>query len=246
MNIVRLCLLCGFLSVSINGWAQSESVLRDASEMAVRLEGADNPEQTKVYIVQLRTPPAVEKHVPYTKFDKNNPSVKAHAARLEQEQELVLAKAGPGAQKIYSYKYGLNGFAARMSVTQAQNLEHEAEVLTVWDDEVRPMATRYSPTFLGLFDAENGLRSVEGLDGEGIVIGIIDSGISPEHPALQDTRRANMPRACRGSWGETTLLGRWLCKRYRRAADVIAFDVPDGWSGACVAGERFEASVWII
>src|SRR5210317_2029007 len=217
MKTIRLFLLCSLLSFSINGLAQTESVLRDASEMAVRLAGSDNPEQTKVYIVQLRTPPAAEKSAPYTKFDKNKPSVKAHAARLEQEQELVLAKAGPGAQKIYSYKYGLNGFAARMSVMQAQKLEHDAEVLNVWEDEVRPMATRYTPTFLGLFDAEDGLRSVAGLDGDGIVIGVIDSGISPEHPALQDTRKADMPRACRSSWGDTTLLGRWLCGRFRRA-----------------------------
>ena len=242
MNTARLFLLCGLLSLSVNGLAQSGSVLRDASEMAVRLEGADNPEQTKVYIVQLRTPSAAEKHAPYTRFDKNKPSVKAHAARLQQEQELVLARAGPGAQKIYSYKYGLNGFAARMSVMQAQKLEHDAEVLNVWEDEVRPMATRYTPTFLGLFDAENGLRSVAGLDGEGIVIGVIDSGISPEHPALQDTRQADMPRACSGSWGETTLLGRWLCRRYRKADDVINFEAPEGWNGACIAGERFEAA----
>jgi subtilisin family serine protease len=180
-----------------------------------------------VYIVQLRTPSAAEKHVPHTRFDKNKPSVKAHAARLAEEQDLVLAKAGPGTKKIYSYRYGLNGFAARMSVTQAQKLEHQAEVLNVWEDEVRPMATRHSPSFLGLFDAENGLRSVEGLDGDGMVIGIIDSGISPEHPALQDTRQADMPSACRGSWGETTLLGRWLCRRYRKADDVVAFDEPE-------------------
>src|SRR5210317_1121568 len=241
MKIVRLILLCALLSCSVNGLAQPESVLRDASKMTVRLAGNDNPEQTKVYIVQLRTPPAVDKHVPYTKFDKNNPSVKAHAARLEQEQELVLAKAGPGAQKIYSYKYGLNGFAARMSVTQAQKREHEAEVLNIWEDEIRPMATRHSPSFLGLFDAENGLRSVEGLDGEGVVIGIIDSGISPEHPALQDTRQADMPSACRGSWAETTLLGRWLCGRYRKTDDVVVFDEPENWNGACIAGERFDA-----
>jgi subtilisin family serine protease len=241
MKSVRLILLCGLLFISANGLAQSESVLRDASKMSVRLQGSDNPEQTKVYIVQLRTPSAAEKHVPYTRFDKNNPSVKAHAARLAEEQDLVLAKAGPGTKKIYSYRYGLNGFAARMSATQAQKLEHQAEVLNVWEDEVRPMATRHSPSFLGLFDAENGLRSVEGLDGEGMVIGIIDSGISPEHPALQDTRQADMPSACRGSWGETTLLGRWLCRRYRKADDVVAFDEPEGWNGACITGERFTA-----
>src|SRR5210317_2440204 len=229
MNTARLFLLCGLLSLSVNGLAQSGSVLRDASEMAVRLEGADNPEQTKVHIVQLRTPSAAEKHAPYTRFDRNKPSVKAHAARLQQEQELVLARAGPGAQKIYSYKYGLNGFAARMSVTQAQKLEHEAEVLNIGEDEIRPMATRHSPTFLGLFDAENGLRSVAGLDGDGVVIGVIDSGITPEHPQLRDSRDADMPRACRSSWGETTVLGRWLCKRYRRLPGVPVFDPPEDW-----------------
>ena len=242
MKIVRLLLLCSLLSLSVNGFAQSETVLRDASEMSVRLAGGDDPEQTKVYIVQLRTPSAAERHTSRLKFDKNSPSVRAYAARLAEEQELVLAKAGPGARKIYSYQYGLNGFAARMSVTQAQKLEHRPEVLNIWEDEVRPMSTRYSPTFLGLFDAENGLRSVEGFDGEGVVIGIIDSGISPEHPALQDTREADMPRACRSSWGKTTLLGQWLCRRFRKADDVIVFEEPEDWNGACIAGERFDAS----
>jgi len=242
MKIVRLLLLCSLLSLTVNGFAQSETVLRDASEMSVRLAGGDDPEQTKVYIVQLRTPSAAERHTSRLKFDKNSPSVRAYAARLVEEQEFVLAKAGPGARKIYSYQYGLNGFAARMSVTQAQKLEHQPEVLNIWEDEVRPMSTRYSPTFLGLFDAENGLRSVEGLDGEGVVIGIIDSGISPEHPALQDTREADMPSACRSSWGKTTLLGQWLCRRFRKADDVIVFEEPEDWNGACIGGERFDAS----
>ena len=75
MNTVRLFLLCSLLSFSINGLAQSESALRDASEMAVVLAGNVNPEQTKVFIVQLRTPPAVDKRVPLTRFNMNSPSV---------------------------------------------------------------------------------------------------------------------------------------------------------------------------
>ena len=86
-----------------------------------------------------------------------------------------------------------------------------------------------------------GQRVRHGKFGEGVVIGIIDSGISPEHPALQDTRQADMPSACRGSWAETTLLGRWLCGRYRKADDVVVFDEPENWNGACIAGERFDA-----
>ena len=255
MKAARLILCFGFLA-SADGQAQTESVLRDAGNAQVQLAGSENPAQTKVYIVQLQAPSAADRQAsitkammaspaaaqPRIKFDKNSPSVKAYAARLGEEQDRVLGQAGPGTRKIYSYRYGLNGFAARMSVTQAQKLEHLPEVLNVWEDEVRPMATNHSPTFLGLFDTDNGLRSVEGLDGEDIVIGIIDSGISPEHPALRDTRKADMPSACRSSWGETTVLGRWLCRRYRKLPDTVAFEPPEGWNGACISGERFETS----
>ena len=107
--------------------------------------------------------------------------------------------AGRGTRKLYSYKYGLNGFAARMSVADAQKLEAHPEVLNVWEDEVRPMATTHSSLFLGLFDIDGGLRSEHALDGDGVVIGIIDSGIAPEHPALQESRGADRPSTCQST-----------------------------------------------
>ena len=256
IKIARLVLLCGLLCLSAGSPAQERSVLRDAGSVPVELAGGEDREQVKVFIVQLRSPSAAERQAtliqklvaapmalkPRARFDKNSPSVKAWVAEIEVEQQRVLGKAGPGAEKIYSYRYGMNGFAARMSIAQAQKLEHDDDVLNVWEDEIRPMATNYSPVFLGLFDAEDGLRSAEGLDGDGIVIGVIDSGIAPEHPALRDTRDADRPRLCRSSWAEATLLGKWLCRRYRKMADVLVFDEPEDWSGACVAGERFETT----
>jgi len=256
MKSARLILLCSLLCVSINGFAQEKSALRDLGAVQVQLAGSENDRQTKVYIVQLRSPSAAERQAslaksviaapmavkPRLRFDRNSPRVKAWVAEIEDEQRRVIDKAGAGAQEIYSYRYGLNGFAARMSVAQAQKLENDAEVLNVWEDEIRPMATRHSPVFLGLFDSEKGLRSTQELDGDGIVIGVIDSGISPEHPALQDTREADKPRACRSSWGETTLLGKWLCRRYKKLPTVVVFDEPEDWNGACVAGERFETT----
>jgi len=227
--------------------AQADSVLRDAGDLPLRL--AEDEEQSKVYIVQLRAPSAAEHFAKATRkmakgdkrlrFDKNNTAMKAYADRLGTEQDEVLGKAGPGVEKIYSYRYGLNGFAARMSLAQAHKLEHMPEVLNVWEDEIRPLATRYSPTFLGLFDTDTGLRSSAGLDGDGIIIGFIDSGVAPEHPALRDSREADRPSACRSSWGDTTVLGRWLCRRYRKMPDVPVFDPPEDWSGECQEGERF-------
>ena len=253
MNLTRLILLCGLWSLA--GVASAAPAMREAGSVNLRLADAKDPAAIKVYIVQLSSPSAAERYATSTKrapgpvaaaaprvrFDREHPAVSAYVTQLEDQQERIISRTGAGVQKVYSYRYSLNGFAARMTPAQAQKLEHMPEVIKVWEDEIRPLATRDSPTFLGLFDAEKGLRSVEGLDGDGVVIGVIDSGITPEHPQLRDTREADMPRACRSSWGETTLLGRWLCRRYRRAPGVPVFDPPEDWNGTCETGDRFGA-----
>ena len=205
--------------------ADYESALRDAGSLgAIRLAGSDDPNVRKTYIVQLEAPSAAEYHAaiaiptvakaaaPRVRFDKSAPAIESYAAQLAARQDEVIAKAGPGTELIYRYQYGLNGFAARMHPTQAHKLENLPDVLRVWEDEIRPLATNYSLEFLGLFDRQGGLRG-KGLAGEDVIIGVIDSGIYPEHPALADTREADRPRACTGDWAENTLLGRWLCHR---------------------------------
>ena len=206
----------------------------------------DNPEaatETKVYIVQLRTPSVAERHAATMKAGaRDSAAIKSYAAQLGDEQQRVLAKAGTDARQIYSYRYGLNGFAAILRPSQADKLSSLPEVLHVWEDEIRPLATNYSASFLGLFEPETGLRGAPGLDGEGIVIGFIDSGVAPEHPALSDTRPADRPRACESSWAENTLLGKWLCGYYDRLEDVVLFEEPENWNGECQTGEQFETT----
>jgi subtilisin family serine protease len=251
----RALLIFGLLLTSVNVGAQQESALKSVENAP--LASAEDPATTKVYIVQLRAPSVAEHHASLTKsyagatvnsgaprprFDKNSANIQAYMAELDNEQQRVLDMAGKDARKIYSYKYGLNGFAARMRVTEAEKLADLDEVLNVWEDEVRPLATRHSAGFLGLFDSINGLRTAHALDGEGIIIGVIDSGIAPDHPALQDTRLADRPRACRSSWGETTVLGKWLCRRYDKLPNVLEFEAAENWNGECEVGERFDAS----
>ena len=247
-------LLCAALLAPTAARSDAESPLTTGPAGSLRLADSGNPAERKTYIVQLVAPPAAEHLVAMrrssskttasgasrTRFDKSNAAVIAYTAQLQEQQSRVLARAGGNVDKVYSYLYGLNGFAARMTPAQANKLEHLPEVKAVWEDEIRPLATNFSANFLELFDSENGLRSVEGLDGDGIVIGFIDSGVYPEHPALKDTKEADRPRACRSSWAENTLLGRWLCRRYRRADDQVLFEEPENWNGRCETGERFE------
>lgn len=252
MTIARLLVLC-CLFLAGAAAADNETRLREGGSVAgIRLAGSDDSAR-KVYIVQLRAPSAAAHfsflgRLPVTRgtsatprsFDKNNAAVRSYTAELGALQDKVLARSGPGIEKIYSYRYTLNGFAARMSQAQAHKLEHFDEVLGVWEDEVRPLATNYSPQFLGLFEPTVGLRGAPGLDGEGVIIAVIDSGISPEHPALKDTREADRPRLCRSSWAENSLLGLWLCRIYKLQEDKLLFEPPENWNGECQAGESFE------
>lgn len=254
---MRFTLLLFCLAASVSVHAQADTRLRDSGlAYGIRLAGSDERGVAqKVYIVQLKTPAAAENfalshpraagkistsHTSAPQaFSKGAAGVESYAQRLLQEQDKVLARVD--AQKIYSYRYSLNGFAARMTPAEAHKLEHQPEVLRVWEDEVRPLGTSYSPQFLGLFDNDVGLRGAPGLDGEGVVIAIIDSGITPEHPALADTREANRPRACRSLWAENTFLGKWLCRRYDKLEDTLVFDPPVSWNGTCQEGPRFSA-----
>jgi subtilisin family serine protease len=248
--IVAVCLLLAILPAA----AEYESALHDAGIVkGLQLAGVADPEERKVFIVQLRQPSAAAFHaglhktaaplaaakMPRKRFDKNNAAVRGYADQLLAKQEAILARAAPDAEKIYSYRFGLNGFAARMTAAQAHKLENLDDVLHVWEDEIRPLATNFSPSFLELFDGERGLRGLEGLTGDGVIIGFIDSGIYPEHPALKDTKEADRPSACRSTWADNTLLGRWLCKRFDKMDDQLVFEPPENWNGACDVGEQF-------
>lgn len=254
MPLIRAAILC-CLALALDARADFETSLRDGGSPAgLRLAGTGEPAAgaEKVYIVQLRAPAAVEHYARALRgaakigggaapaaFDKNAAAVRSYVQELAVQHDKVLARLGPAPRKIYSYRYSLNGFAAKMTPAQALKAESQPEVLRVWEDEIRPLATNFSPQFLGLFEAGTGLRGTPGLSGDGIVIGIIDSGITPGHPALSDTREADRPRACRSRWAEVSLLGRWLCRRFDRLEDVLLFEPPESWNGVCQAGPEF-------
>jgi hypothetical protein len=198
VTLFRLTILCAIFLAGFAS-ADNESRLRKGgSPASIRLAGTEDANNvSKVYIVQLRTPAAAEFHATsaaatravaktspgqlasVTPFDKHNPAVQNHVEKLVREQASVITRAGPGVEQIHTYQYALNGFAAMMSPQQATKVEHMPEVLRIWEDEVRPLTTNFSADFLDLFAADGGLRGAPGLDGDGIVIGVIDSGMRP-------------------------------------------------------------------
>ncbi len=198
----------------------------------------------KVYIVQLAGSGAVNAShkgpQSARKSGYDSGRIAAKASQLQIEQNQIVQKLGPGVEILYHYRYSINGFAARMTPSQAQAIRRLPGVQAVWEDSKRKVATNESPTFLGLFDEDDGLIGALDLRGEDIVIGTIDSGITPEHPSFSDFEKAPGPRLCETSFGET-FLGLWLCRRYEKRPPVQTYEELEGWTGICQAGEDFEA-----
>jgi subtilisin family serine protease len=132
-------------------------VIMDADPLVVT-EGADN----------LDTPAAQER---------------ADDLRAEQDEALNETGIGDG-EKVNEYTTALNGFSAVISQAEAQKLASRKDVALVIPDELRQPQTDASPAFLGL-DRRGGAWN-SGVTGEGVVVGVIDSGIWPEHPSFAD------------------------------------------------------------
>lgn len=191
-----------------------------------------------IYIVQLRDAPVVAysggiaglkatKPAKGQKIDPKSADVTKYVAWLDAKHDAKLN--GIGARKVYSYRYAFSGFAAELSDSQLAKISADRDVLAVTKDSIARLDTATTPKFLGL-DQPGGLWSAlsgnadgnpiraagpnSGGAGEGVVVGIIDSGIWPENPSFSD----------------------------RDAGGKLVFQQLPGWHGKCVPGEGFTAS----
>ena len=220
-----------------------------AAATQLKAIAADDGEE-RVYIVQLAAPSAIaeprlrreRRKSRRNRLETSSPAVQRYTDRLVEQHDARLASVGARHAKLYSYRYALNGFSARMTAAQARKLKAQKGVLNVWEDRKKQVKTNDSPGFLGLTASDGGLWKDQKLSGEGVVIGVIDSGIAPGHISFKDTIPAKRPRLCRSAWAENSLLGLWLCKRFKSRPDQLVFTQPAGWTGQCQAGEGFAAT----
>src|SRR6185295_17937698 len=122
----------------------------------------------------------------------DSPAVASYVRYLDGQQAKVLAglkvKTKKNHAAVYDYRYSFPGFAVRLTGREAALLRAEPGVFSVRPSEMRHITTDRSPAFLGL-SANNGLWSQLGGQahaGEGVIVGVIDTGIWPEHPSVED------------------------------------------------------------
>lgn len=201
---------------------QAESAKSVKSSKGILTARTDaSPRAGKVYIVQLREPPvaayggginghAATRPARGSKIDTDSAAVAGYRGHLKARQEALARSVGAAALRHYAYVF--NGFAARLTEAQALKLAATPGVLTVAEDELRQADTASTPTFLGL-TGKDGFWRENDAKGEDIIIGVVDSGIWPEHPSFSDRKK-----------GE------------------VVYDRIRGWRGTCVAGDQFTAA----
>jgi Subtilase family/Fibronectin type-III domain/Peptidase inhibitor I9/PA domain len=181
---------------------------------------------TGVYIVQMLDMPVVAYNGSRAGFPATaSPSgdhVNPNSERVRRSHTDALRAAGAGnAAKVYDYTFSFNGFSAVLTPTQAARLAQRPNVVSVSPDERRFPLTDNTPIDLQL-TGPSGLwaQGPSGTVGENVIIGVIDTGIWPEHPSFSDERDLghDPPNVDRN----------------------LAYGPPPAtWHGRCEAGEQF-------
>jgi subtilisin family serine protease len=135
------------------------------------------------------------------KVDSTAAKVKKYVDHLNAQHNAVASRVG--ATPFYHYDYAVNGFAAALTKAQATALEKTDGVVSVEKDQLGKVETDNTPKFLGLTDAgslwtQNAKGGPAGA-GEGVIVGVIDTGIWPEHPSFSASGFSAPPASWHGT-----------------------------------------------
>lgn len=172
-----------------------------------------------VYIVELKDQPVIAYEGgtpglaptavhPGSKLDKSAPDVRRYVSHLDQRRTAVLNTV-KGVHKTHDYNYATAGFAARMSQEQATKLANSKDVLFVAPDSELTADDYQTPTFLGLTGPDGVWSQLGGTKkaGDGVIIGDIDTGISPENPAFAALPPSNTDKKIAKRWHGSCVAG---------------------------------------
>ncbi|CAI5975604.1 unnamed protein product [Closterium sp. NIES-65] len=141
---------------------------------------------------------------------------------------------------LLSYKHASNGFSATLTPAQVQRMRRHPSVASVTQARVVRPATTHSYKFLGLPGSLWADAGGPSSAGDGTVIGIVDTGIWPEHASFDDMvgTRLALPSP------SALLPSRSL--HLSPLNTGYSSTLPAGWSGTCPTTSDFTCNNKII
>lgn len=121
------------------------------------------------------------------RLDPNSASARAYVAHLQRDQSAMIADMSAKAGVIQierTHQHALNGVTVRMTKAQADKVRGLPGVRLVERDRALELETATTPTLIGATQVWDGSATGVPYQGEGMVVGIIDSGINHEHPSF--------------------------------------------------------------
>ncbi|NMP14793.1 S8 family peptidase [Thalassotalea sp. Y01] len=124
-------------------------------------------------------------------LDINSAQAKSYIESLRNKQQQVIdsvAKVNKNNQpKIkFSYQLAVNGFTLVLNDEQLQHISQHADVKSVHKIQPAQLHTDVGPQQISADKVWSGLDSDVGYQGEGTIVGIIDTGINAQHPSFAE------------------------------------------------------------
>lgn len=149
--------------------------------------------KAETYIVQLDAPAVPTRAGAESRGEARAQSESAYRAELKSDQADLVSSisgiTGGSADVLYRYTEAINGIAVKLTRAQAQKVSRLDGVAAVQVDFERELTTDKGPEWIGaptVWDGTNVPAGFEGNQGEGVIVGILDSGLNPANPSFHD------------------------------------------------------------
>jgi len=177
-------------------------------EFTAANEGLEDESSLLTYIVHVNKPSLQSKESLHGWYH----SLLPQAITKTQNQQRI----------IFSYQNIVAGFAVKLTPEEAKALEENEEVLSIQPEKMFTLHTTHTPSFLGL--QQNQELWGNSNQGKGIIIGILDTGITLSHPSFSDEGMPSPP----AKWnGHCEFTGERICnKKIIGARNIVNSSFP--------------------
>ncbi|KAF8030855.1 hypothetical protein BT93_D0135 [Corymbia citriodora subsp. variegata] len=137
------------------------------------IAGADTSSSLSTYVIQVRKP-----------TDKYLATIEDLDTFYRSFLPTTTAGSNQEQRMVHSYRHVLSGFAAKLTAEEAKAIGEKDGVLDVRPETVLSLHTTHTPNYLGL---RQGVGLWEDSNyGKGVIIGMLDTGIFPNHLSFSD------------------------------------------------------------